>query len=62
MFPYYSGHMDPTLYESEVQTTEEVQYLNAVECPNGCGFWRGDLLSEGCPECGEDCHEVEPDE
>lgn len=51
--------MDPYLREDEAY--EEGNPYNAVECPNGCGYWAGDLLEDGCPDCGADCHEIEED-
>lgn len=49
---------DPRLSESDVQTQDDIDMFNAVECPNGCGYWKKDLLTNGCPECEADCHEV----
>ena len=57
MYEYYNGDADPRLWESEA--TEEGNPYNAVECENGCGYWSGDILNNGCPECGSDCHDVE---
>ncbi len=59
MYEYYSGEEDPHLPESSIQTREEADTFNAVECPNGCGFWRSDILDDGmCPECGDDTHNL----
>ena len=57
MYEYYDGDQDPRLWESEAY--QEGNPYGAVECSNGCGFWSGDLLENGCPECGSDCSEIE---
>lgn len=62
MYDYYNGdNEDPRIYENDFSTFEEADSLNVVECGSGCGYWRGDLLTQGCPECGDDCTELSHD-
>lgn len=62
MYDFYHGDDDPRLHEADVSSQEEAELYNAVECPNGCGFWRGDILENSlCPECGDDTHELPDD-
>lgn len=63
VYEFYSGDEDPRIHESEVKTREDVDNFNAVECSNGCGFWRGSMIENGqCPECGDECNDVEIDD
>ncbi|MGR5451407.1 hypothetical protein ACP3V3_16945 [Vibrio sp. PNB22_3_1] len=60
MFEYYQGDMDPQL--DEPTCLEDVENHGHVECSNGCGWWRGQLLNHlQCPDCGDECHEPNED-
>lgn len=62
MYKFYDGESDPRLNEYQVQSIDDVETYNAVECPNGCGWWMGDCLENGqCPECGDCTHEISDD-
>ncbi|OEE38270.1 hypothetical protein A1QO_02515 [Vibrio genomosp. F10 str. ZF-129] len=62
MYDFYDGDDEPRLNDHEVQSRDEADMFNAVECENGCGFWRGDILDNGqCPECGGDTHNLPDD-
>lgn len=62
MYEFYDGDDDPRLHESDIQSLDDAEMFGAVECENGCGFWRGGRLDNGrCPECGGDTNDVQED-
>lgn len=61
-YPFYHGDEEPRLHEDDIQSLDDVENLDAVECESGCGFWRGNKLTDGkCPECGDDTHSLPDD-